>query len=263
MLKQRAPSTNSPLIQLGTVLWLGLAIALAALILINLLAGVVFSGRVYPGVTSTGLPLAGLKLSQAAALLTVTPGYPENGKVTLTYGDRQWVATPAELGVFTDPQATATTAYKTGRGGSLTKILLDRVQLLRGGVEVPLGLQVLIHSLALFIACMVCHGELAARRPAPRYLTSFYLLVSAGGALGGLLVAVAAPLLLNGPWEYHLAWAAAALLCVVLLASGPRSLLRTLPGVADERYLVVVDKVAATPPAYPRRVGVLLKTPLK
>lgn len=36
----------------------------------------------------------------------------------------------------------------------------------------------------------------------------------------------------------------------------------TLPGVADERYLVVVDKSAATPPAYPRRVGVPNKTPL-
>ena len=36
----------------------------------------------------------------------------------------------------------------------------------------------------------------------------------------------------------------------------------TLPGVADERYLVVVDKVAATPATYPRRVGVPAKRPL-
>ena len=35
-----------------------------------------------------------------------------------------------------------------------------------------------------------------------------------------------------------------------------------LPGLADARYLVVYDKVAATPPAYPRRVGVPAKTPL-
>ena len=35
-----------------------------------------------------------------------------------------------------------------------------------------------------------------------------------------------------------------------------------LPGVVEERYLVVVDKVAATPPAYPRRVGVPSKRPL-
>jgi 16S rRNA (guanine527-N7)-methyltransferase len=36
----------------------------------------------------------------------------------------------------------------------------------------------------------------------------------------------------------------------------------TLPGVVDERYLVVVDKAAATPGEYPRRVGVPAKKPL-
>jgi 16S rRNA (guanine527-N7)-methyltransferase len=36
----------------------------------------------------------------------------------------------------------------------------------------------------------------------------------------------------------------------------------TLPGVADERYLVVIDKIAATPPGFPRKVGVPIKKPL-
>ena len=36
----------------------------------------------------------------------------------------------------------------------------------------------------------------------------------------------------------------------------------TLPGVAEERYLVVIDKVAATPKGYPRNVGVPAKRPL-
>jgi 16S rRNA (guanine527-N7)-methyltransferase len=36
----------------------------------------------------------------------------------------------------------------------------------------------------------------------------------------------------------------------------------TLPGVAEERYLVVIDKVAATPAAYPRKVGIPAKRPL-
>jgi 16S rRNA (guanine527-N7)-methyltransferase len=35
-----------------------------------------------------------------------------------------------------------------------------------------------------------------------------------------------------------------------------------LPGIADDRYLVIIDKIAATPPAYPRRVGVPAKNPL-
>jgi hypothetical protein len=45
----------------------------------------------------------------------------------------------------------------------------------------------------LFVCCMMCHGELARRRPAARHLTLFYLMVSLGGALGGIFVALIAP----------------------------------------------------------------------
>ena len=41
-----------------------------------------------------------------------------------------------------------------------------------------------VNLAALFFMCMVCHGELARRKPAPRHLTEFYLLIAAGGALG-------------------------------------------------------------------------------
>ena len=56
---------------------------------------------------------------------------------------------------------------------------------------------------ALFICCMVCHGELYRLRPDPRRLTGFYLSIAAGGALGGAFVAVAAPLLFKGYYELH------------------------------------------------------------
>ena len=46
---------------------------------------------------------------------------------------------------------------------------------------------------ALFVCCMVCHGELSRRRPHPRYLTQFYLMVALGGALGGFFVAFVSP----------------------------------------------------------------------
>ena len=46
---------------------------------------------------------------------------------------------------------------------------------------------------ALFLICMVCHGELVKSKPQPKYLTSFYLSISAGGALGGLFVALDLP----------------------------------------------------------------------
>lgn len=64
----------------------------------------------------------------------------------------------------------------------------------------------------LFAVCMFCHGELVRARPAPQWLTRFYLMVSLGGALGGLLVGVGAPRLLGGPWELPMALTAASLL---------------------------------------------------
>lgn len=69
----------------------------------------------------------------------------------------------------------------------------------------------------LFLACMFGHGELARRRPAPRHLTSFYLMLSVGGALGGLLISVVAPLTLKGYYELPLSLAALSLFVLSLV----------------------------------------------
>jgi len=53
----------------------------------------------------------------------------------------------------------------------------------------------------LFVCCYVCHSELSLLRPEPRHLTEYYLILSAGGAAGGLFVAVIAPTLFNAPYE--------------------------------------------------------------
>jgi spermidine synthase len=70
----------------------------------------------------------------------------------------------------------------------------------------------------LFVGCMFCHGELYRARPAARYLTAFYLTISAGGAIGGLLVAVVAPLVFNAYYELGLAMIALAVLAAVRFA---------------------------------------------
>lgn len=54
-----------------------------------------------------------------------------------------------------------------------------------------------IYNFMLFTCCMVCHGELYHLRPDPKHLTSYYLMISAGGALGGLYVAVICPLIFD------------------------------------------------------------------
>lgn len=55
------------------------------------------------------------------------------------------------------------------------------------------GAMLLLSFGAMFLSCMVCHGELAASKPNPRFLTSFYLTTSFGGALGGFFVSLVAP----------------------------------------------------------------------
>jgi hypothetical protein len=70
---------------------------------------------------------------------------------------------------------------------------------------------------SLFICCMVCHGELARSKPHPRFLTQFYLMVSIGGALGGLFVALAAPRLFQTYLELPVGMAACAILVTCVL----------------------------------------------
>ncbi|HXF65378.1 MAG TPA: fused MFS/spermidine synthase [Burkholderiales bacterium] len=59
-----------------------------------------------------------------------------------------------------------------------------------------------LYSAGLFVTCMFFHGELAALKPAPRYLTSFYLMVSLGGALGGAAVGLVAARLFDTYYEF-------------------------------------------------------------
>jgi hypothetical protein len=61
-----------------------------------------------------------------------------------------------------------------------------------------------VYLLLLFLLCMICHGELVRRKPPPERLTSFYLAVSAGGALGGMLVALVSPLVFSSYLELNL-----------------------------------------------------------
>ena len=70
-----------------------------------------------------------------------------------------------------------------------------------------------LFCLGLFVCCLFCHGELARLRPAPERLTTFYLVVAAGGALGAIFVGLIAPVLFSATYEYPLA------LCFTALAA--------------------------------------------
>jgi hypothetical protein len=73
-----------------------------------------------------------------------------------------------------------------------------------------LPVQVGLYFGILFFICMMCHGEISRRRPDAVHLTSYYLTLSAGGACGGLFVALAAPALFPDFWELQICFLAAA-----------------------------------------------------
>ena len=76
----------------------------------------------------------------------------------------------------------------------------------------------------LFVCCMVCHGELVRLKPDPRHLTNFYLMISLGGALGGLFVAVGAPHWFDSYFELDLLLVVSGLLASLVLWIAPGEL---------------------------------------
>lgn len=95
---------------------------------------------------------------------------------------------------------------------------------------------VLWHFGLLFVIALACHGALALDRPAPRYLTEFYLLISVGGVLGGLFNALLAPLIFSSLIEYPLVMV---LGCVLLRAGRGEARLGLGLGAARDAGLVV------------------------
>jgi hypothetical protein len=69
----------------------------------------------------------------------------------------------------------------------------------------PLTAVVPAHYATFFLTALVCHGALAARRPAVSRLTEFYFCMSLGGALGGVFNALVAPVVFSSTYEYPMA----------------------------------------------------------
>lgn len=82
---------------------------------------------------------------------------------------------------------------------------------------------IILFAAALFVCCMACHGELARLKPHPRYLTAFYVIVSMGGAAGGLFVGLLAPSVFRAYYEFPIGLALCAAVVAGVLAREPRT----------------------------------------
>lgn len=93
--------------------------------------------------------------------------------------------------------------------------------------ELPLAVAMGINLTAFFVACMVCHGELARLQPHPSHLTGYFLMLAVGGVVGGFFVGVIAPYWFNSNYELSIGILLTGLVAAVAIIpktkfSGPR-----------------------------------------
>jgi SAM-dependent methyltransferase len=119
--------------------------------------------------------------------------------------------------------------------GAMVYVDSDLALLLDLKVAIP------VFAAGLFAICMFCHGELATLKPAPKYLTGFYLLISLGGAIGSLLVSVVAPLVLPGDFELHFGL----VICALLVLWQTRRESAWIPAAATVALVAVAYSVVA------------------
>lgn len=96
-------------------------------------------------------------------------------------------------------------------------------------------LQIVIHLSVFFVCALMCHGELARRRPPPQFLTGYYMWISFGGMIGGILTGLIAPQIFSRIIEYPL-------LVVLTLLCRPGF---TLPIRGSGQYALLVSIVVA------------------
>lgn len=111
------------------------AVIVVIVSLLGLVVGfeVVYDGYIYPGVSVGGVDLSSLTLDQATERLSQAVKYPAEGKIVLRDGERYWVATPNQLGLFFAPEHNAKLAYEIGRQGSILHRLAVQYQGWRRG----------------------------------------------------------------------------------------------------------------------------------
>jgi len=113
--------------QLLVSLFLGLILFLAVIVVFFLGYQLWFAGRIFPGVSVGNINVGGMAPQEAATLINEQLSYPLSGHIVLQDGEHTWLATPAELGLYLNPEQSTENAFAVGRRGGLSQRLNDQV----------------------------------------------------------------------------------------------------------------------------------------
>jgi vancomycin resistance protein YoaR len=115
---------------------------LAGILLFFLIAGggligfeIAHAEKIFPGVAVGGIDLSGMAPAQAADVLTQQLTYSQKGRIFLQDGKDAWQITPAELGLYLDPQTSATQAFNVGRSGDVLSNLVAQFRAMQAPVN--------------------------------------------------------------------------------------------------------------------------------
>jgi len=115
----------------GSIIFMALAVA----VIVGY--GAYNAGQIYPGVSVAGIDLSGMKPEEAAVVLENRISYPSQGRILLKEGEKIWLASPADLGFYLDPQSSARAAYQYGRRGGPIARLANQVTAWYYGASLP------------------------------------------------------------------------------------------------------------------------------
>jgi len=106
-------------------------------LIIGLISGIyqtLFSGRIFPGITMAGVDMSNMTEVQAARAIQQRMTYPSGGQIIFRDGNRDWVATPAELGMDFELGTSVQQAYEIGRKGGWLTNLASQLNAWQGGL---------------------------------------------------------------------------------------------------------------------------------
>ncbi|HJZ74761.1 MAG TPA: fused MFS/spermidine synthase [Vicinamibacterales bacterium] len=116
-----------------------------------------------------------------------------------------WIAPLAlYLLTFVVAFSTRSAAARSFSDRFIPLLVLPLVILMVAGAGFSLWGAIPLHLAAFTMAALVCHGRLAAGRPAAAHLTEYYFWIAFGGMLGGVFNTLAAPVLFSRVIEYPL-----------------------------------------------------------